>query len=68
MAEIFVVFQNVKRSDFPVTSRELAKHMGIDRYITARRLPELRDAGIVENCEERVCTVGKRLCVTWRVL
>jgi hypothetical protein len=46
------------------TSRELAEH-GLDRYIIARRLPELEEAGAVFRSGFRVCTQGKRVATTW---
>lgn len=36
-----------------LTSKEVAKKAGLDRYQAARRLPELREAGLVVNDGER---------------
>lgn len=49
------------------TSRELAQAMKADRHMVARRLPELRDRGLVVNGAKRVCQASKdeRLAVTW---
>lgn len=47
------------------TSRELAFIRQEDRYIAARRLPELEDAGKVMKGLARKCSVGGKLSVTW---
>lgn len=47
------------------TSAELAQAAELDRYMVARRLPELRDSGRVVMGKPRRCTVGKRNAVTW---
>ena len=49
------------------TSLELARAAGMDRYVVARRLPELEHGGIVVKGEQRVCREGKRLATTWRL-
>jgi Mn-dependent DtxR family transcriptional regulator len=51
-----------------VTSAELAAYMGVDRYVTARRLPDLRKRGLVEQCHKTTCTVNRTPAVTWRAL
>lgn len=48
-----------------LTSRELAQAAGMDRYVVARRLPELEAAKRVRKGEARECRVSKRLAVTW---
>lgn len=48
------------------TSDELAQE-GLSRYAVARRLSDLRHAGLVRQGEARVSKVSKRLCVTWWV-
>lgn len=48
-----------------LTSRELAQAAGMDRYVAARRLPELEAAKRVRKGEARECRVSKRLAVTW---
>lgn len=51
---------------FPLcTSLELAEASGIDRYIVARRLPELEAARLVSRRTARICSYGKRLATTW---
>lgn len=47
------------------TSLELAQKSTFDRYVTARRLPELEHSGLVVKRAARLCTVGNRLAVTW---
>ena len=49
------------------TSAELADLMGIDRYIVARRLPELRDGNKVSNGAARKCGVTGKKAMVWRV-
>jgi hypothetical protein len=48
------------------TSRELAAEAGLDRYMVARRLPELEKMGVVQRETERMCTIGKLSATTWR--
>lgn len=47
------------------TSAELARRMGVDRYLTARRLPDLEREGLAVQGPARRCTVTGRACVTW---
>lgn len=49
------------------TSLELARHGDIDRYIVARRLPELEKAGLVRKAEIRICRIGSRNALTWEI-
>lgn len=49
------------------TSLELSRY-GFDRYVTARRLPELAKAGLVMRRKVRECTVGKRPATTWEAV
>jgi hypothetical protein len=37
------------------TCGEIASHIGLDRHATGKRLPELRDAGLVKNGGTRIC-------------
>lgn len=48
------------------TSAELAEHSSLDRYQIARRLPELRLRGLVENDGVRACGVSRRPAMTWK--
>ena len=50
----------------PLTSLELAHAMGMDRYIVARRLPDLARDGRVERAPMRECREGHRPAITWR--
>lgn len=50
-----------------LTSSELARAMGADRYMVARRLPELRAAGLVKNWEPRRCRVSGQKAMIWVV-
>ncbi len=48
------------------TSAEIAVLAGMERHIPARRLPELRQAGLVKNGERRVCTATGNPSMVWR--
>ncbi len=47
------------------TAAEIAVATGLERHAPSRRLPELRDAGLVVNGEARVCAVTGRMSITW---
>ena len=47
------------------TSRELAERYKDDRYMIARRLPDLRKDGLVANGEQRECRVSGGKATTW---
>lgn len=47
------------------TSMEIATHFGVDRYMVARRLPDLRKDGLVLNGEQRECKVSCSRACTW---
>jgi hypothetical protein len=56
------------------TSAELAAIAGLDRFMVARRLPDLRRDGRVENVTlddgrlfRRQCAIKKTSAVVWRV-
>ncbi len=57
--EALATFQNC-------TSAELAQHMGLDRYIVARRLPELRPKHVLSG-NARKCKVTGKSAMTWRL-
>ncbi|WP_401742060.1 winged helix-turn-helix domain-containing protein [Stenotrophomonas geniculata] len=48
-----------------MTSNELAQATGLDRYMLARRLPELIKAGRVWRGPNKPCTVSGRSACTW---
>ena len=48
-----------------LTSAELANRMGVSRYLTARRLPDLMREGLVKQGPVRMCRATGRKCVTW---
>jgi CRP-like cAMP-binding protein len=48
-----------------LTSYELAKLTGLCRYMLARRLPELEEAGLVWRGQKRECEVSRRSACTW---
>lgn len=47
------------------TSLELSRLGALDRYVIARRLPELEDGGLVLRGEQRICRAGRRLATVW---
>lgn len=48
-----------------LTSRELAQAAGGDRYVVARRLPEVESTGLVHRGPMRPCRVSGRQALTW---
>jgi predicted HTH transcriptional regulator len=50
-----------------LTSRELAEKTGIPNEVLHKRLPDLRDEGLLKNGVERKCGVSGRLAVTWEM-
>ena len=48
-----------------LTAAEVAERAGMERHAPSRRLPELRELGLVRNGEDRVCHVTRRLSMTW---
>jgi len=47
------------------TAAEIARMTGLERHAPSRRLPELRDGGLVKNGEARRCQVVGSNCLTW---
>jgi len=50
----------------PLTSMEIGNAAGLDRYMVARRLPDLEKDGLVERCAMRECAISRRPAITWR--
>ena len=48
-----------------ITAAEVAKRTGLERHAPSRRLPELRDAGMVRNAGSRICTATGHRSITW---
>lgn len=48
-----------------LTAAEIAQRAGLERHVPSRRLPELRDAGLVRNGEARLCAVMGTKAMTW---
>ena len=48
-----------------LTAAEIAAATGLERHVPSRRLPELRESGLVENRETRLCRVTGRNSLTW---
>lgn len=53
------------RSNPDLTAAEIAVICGLDRYTLSRRLPELRENGLVWNGKPRYCRVRNTLMQTW---
>jgi len=49
----------------PLTSRELAVSMGIDRSKTGRRLPVLQKNGFIRRHRKRICRISGRKAIAW---
>ncbi len=47
------------------TAAEIARAVGLERHAPSRRLPELRDAGLVVNGVSRFCKVMRTRSMTW---
>jgi hypothetical protein len=47
------------------TAAESAQGTGLERHAPSRRLPELRDQGLVANGAIRICRVKGRRSLTW---
>lgn len=68
----FAVYAALHRAG-PSTSHELARWMDEQqvgqketRAMVSRRLPELRDSGVVVETRERACRVTGRTCIEWQ--
>lgn len=58
------VLEGLKRHPYS-TSAELAQFLGLSRYITGRRLPDLRYDGKAFNVGTAICSVSNRLALLW---
>ena len=47
------------------TANELEDIAGVKARVIGRRLSRLRDKGLIQNGEERICTVSRAKCQTW---
>ena len=52
----------------PLTSFEISRVMGWDRHDVAKRLPDARADGLVENGPVRECRITARRALTWRAV
>lgn len=61
------VFLAVVQNHPGLTSAEIAKVAGYDRYAPARRLPELQRLGLITQGLQRACSADPRhgIAVTW---
>lgn len=60
------ILEWLRRQPRPLTSAEIAHAASIDRYVCARRLPDLQRDGLVERCAMRECVATGRQAITWR--
>jgi predicted HTH transcriptional regulator len=49
------------------SSAEIARQTGLDRHAAARRLPELRERGLLVNGPMGICTESGKMAITWMV-
>ncbi len=61
------ILTRLRDQSIPVTSMELARGATFDRYVAARRLPDLEHDGLVVRSVMRACSVTGRPAVTWRI-
>jgi hypothetical protein len=47
------------------TAAEIARRCSLERHVPSRRLPELRERGLVINGEPRACAVTGRMSMIW---
>lgn len=59
---------NVTTIEAGLTSAEIAQYSGIDRYVVARRLPDLMQDGYVVKCLLRTCKATGNEAMTWRLV
>lgn len=52
----------------PPTSLELARKAGMDRYVVAKRLPDLEKQGLARKGIARGCRVSGEKSFTWEVV
>lgn len=60
----FIVLEYVERVP-GATAAEIAVLAGLERHVPSRRLPELREAGLVRNGAARICRKTGRKSLTW---
>lgn len=61
------ILESLRKHGKPVTSLELARWFGIDRYVVARRLPDLERDKLVRRGPMRDCAIARRPAITWIV-
>ena len=57
----------LRTQESPLTSMEIAHAAGLDRYMVARRLPDLERDGLVERGAMRICRESGRPAITWGI-
>lgn len=48
-----------------LTCAELARQVGLDRHQCGKRLPELRQSGLIDNGPARVCSIAGSRQMVW---
>jgi hypothetical protein len=67
-AQKYAVLSALRGELVPPTSRELARTSQMDRYVVARRLPDLEADGWARKVGQRKCSITDRQCVTWEAI
>jgi hypothetical protein len=67
-AQKYAVLSALRLEIVPPTSRELSQAAKLDRYVVARRLPDLEADGWARKVGQRKCSITDRQCVTWEAV
>lgn len=63
-----MVYRALCKCPVPATSAEIAQRFRMNRYMVARRLPELLKSGLAEKGGKRRCRLTGRIGVVWRAV
>jgi hypothetical protein len=67
-AVVLKALRMFQRAHGPATSAEPAKHYEMDRYMVAKRLPDLEKMDLVRKSDEmKKCSVGGKRATAWEV-
>lgn len=61
------VLEALRKSGARTSAELAAEWSGFDRYVAARRLPELESQGMVRRIGTRACAITKRIATVWEV-
>lgn len=70
--EVLEAMKRIAGSGRHVSSKEIAERCGLDRHMVAKRLPELKDAGLIgwtgkASSDLEYCPFSRRRVVKWWV-